>query len=149
MKTIELSKNKFTIVDDEDFEYLNQWKWSYYTSKKYSGYAKRIDLSRGGRICVTMHRLITQAPKGFEVDHINHNTLDNRKENLRIVTHSQNLQNQNRKGIRFYKYTNKWQIRIQGKSYGYYKTEAEARDKYLIKRKEIFGEYAYVDSKLV
>ena len=76
---------------------------------------------------VPLHRFITDAPKGLVVDHINHDTLDNRDENLRIITHRENLQNRkgaqsdSRTGIRgvgWEKGKNKWRarIKINGKS---------------------------------
>jgi hypothetical protein len=101
MKKIHLSINGkhkgkyFAIVDDRDFEWLNQYKWVYSESSsykhnkwhRYQGYAKRTyDLMR-------MHRLIINAPKGMEVDHINRDTLDNRRSNLRLATRLQNRLN--------------------------------------------------------
>jgi hypothetical protein len=84
LKKIQLNKDKFTIVDDEDFEFLNQWKW-YCHSAGYS--------CRKPNKVIYMHRLIINAPKGLEVDHINGDKLDNRKENLRIVDKLDNMLN--------------------------------------------------------
>jgi hypothetical protein len=91
-KEIQLTNEIFTIVDDEDFEYLNQWKW-YLLKSKTNYYAIRT--SRPENKLIQLHRVVIQAKKGEIVDHVNRNKLDNRKSNLRICTISQN--NQNRK----------------------------------------------------
>lgn len=82
MAQIKLTQNKVALVDDEDFEILNQHKWCF-VKNRYA--ASRINYK-----LTYMHRLIMSAPKGMEVDHINNNSLDNRRENLRIVTSHQN-----------------------------------------------------------
>lgn len=96
MQEISLSQGKVTFVDDEDYEFLAQWKWSAHQKGKH-WYAERSKSWRvdGKRYSVTipMHRVITAAPKNLVVDHINHDGLDNRKENLRIVTVRENGQN--------------------------------------------------------
>jgi hypothetical protein len=96
MKIIPLTQGQFAIVDDEDFEKLNQWKWyaAYFKNNKsfYAGHVMRnSDTNKFHR--VMMHRIIMQAQTGQIVDHINHNTLDNRHCNLRIVSHLQNCLN--------------------------------------------------------
>ncbi|MCK9370911.1 HNH endonuclease [Candidatus Dojkabacteria bacterium] len=96
MKQISLGqlsgKGKFVIVDNEDFEYLNQFKWyiKFSGQNEYAIRHKRYDET-------LMHRLIINTPKGMETDHINHNGLDNRRVNLRIVTTSQNQRNLRKK----------------------------------------------------
>jgi hypothetical protein len=97
MKKINISTRKypktFTIVDDENYDYLNQWKWY----KSYYGYAVRMKIIKNKTICIYMHRLISGDPKRNEIDHINGNRLDNRKKNLRTCTPKQN--SRNRKAI--------------------------------------------------
>ena len=94
MKKIKLTKGKFALVDNEDFEYLNQWKWHLCRD-----YAIRRQYFKGDKIyarkvkIIWMHRLIINTPPGMETDHINGNGLDNQKNNLRIVTKSQNQHN--------------------------------------------------------
>ena len=128
MKRISLTRGEFAIVDNEDFEWLNQWRW--YCDAY--GYAIRKPYIRGtGRkhqkgLSIRMHRLINKTPKGLETDHINRNTLDNRKINLRTVSSQQNKFNTNiridntsgYKGVTWDKQTNKWmsQIGIDGKN---------------------------------
>jgi len=118
MKKIKLTQEKFAIVDDVDFEYLNQWKWR----TDNTGYAKRkewLPVEKKYRD-LYMHRLINKTSFGFDTDHINRNKLDNRKSNLRSVTKSRNqmnkgIQNNNTsgfKGIFFEKGKNKWRIRL-------------------------------------
>ena len=90
MKTIALTRGKVTIVDEEDFEELNKYKW-HARIQTYTGAfrAKRY----GNPIEVDMARQIMNCPPGLEVDHINGNLLDNRRCNLRICTHGENMRN--------------------------------------------------------
>ncbi len=89
MKEIQLSQGKIAVVDDEDYEYINQWKWSYLSS----GYAVRSLWSLLGSKTILMHRIIANTPIGMDTDHINGNRLDNRKSNLRVCTHAENTRN--------------------------------------------------------
>ena len=89
MKTIPLTKNKVAIVDDEDYVFLNQWKWHYH--REYA--ARAITVSNGKQTRIYMHDILMPHPSDLEVDHINRNGIDNRKSNLRIVTHKQNADN--------------------------------------------------------
>jgi hypothetical protein len=87
MREIPLTKGKVTIVDDADYEGLTQRRWHLLTPKRGGEYA----MSSNG---TGMHRAITSAPPGMEVDHINGNGLDNRRGNLRVCTKSGNQRNQ-------------------------------------------------------
>ena len=89
MKEIILTNGSVCLVDDEDYGYLSQFRWF----MKSGGYAQHEFNINGKRKKVLMHRLLTDAPKGYEVDHINHDPLDNRRANLRICTPSQNQRN--------------------------------------------------------
>jgi hypothetical protein len=73
-------------ISDSDYELVSQYKWRL----DKDGYAIAHD-GNGGYI--SMHRMITNCPKGMVIDHINHDSQDNTRENLRICTHSQNLGN--------------------------------------------------------
>lgn len=79
-------KDKIMLIDDEDFPTVDAWTW--HINK---GYAERIDWKTQKNISV--HRLVMNAPKGKEVDHINGEKLDNRKVNLRICSPQENRQN--------------------------------------------------------
>ena len=152
MKQIPLTQNKFALVDDEDFKYLNQWKWHYH-----KGYA-----TRAGKMVnykreiekIYMHRLILNTPKGLETDHNNGDKLNNCRSNLRIVTKSQNKMNtgirkdniSGFKGVYFDKYWDKWRSRIKkdGKQIhvGYFKSLPEAVLAYNEAAIKYFGEFA-------
>ena len=146
MKKIKLSQNKFAIVDDENFEYLNQW--NQHAANSLSGYYACKSTKIDKKFVVTrMHRVIMKTPKGMMTDHINGNTLDNRKENLRICTHSENQRNrvQHRRGrlVGYTEYKNKTrsgeviryiaQRRTNGKKIylGYYNTPEEAHQAFM------------------
>ena len=75
----------FTLIDDEDFDTISRFSWA----KTSHGYAK----AKINGADVYLHRLLTSAPKGMDVDHANSNKLDNQRKNLRVCTHSQNLSN--------------------------------------------------------
>lgn len=120
MKEIQLTQEKITIVDDEDFDFLSQWKW-FYTCH---GYAVRQNKIPGkGQRLLFMHRVILNTPNGMESDHINGDKLDNRRCNLRICTKSENMHNtgirktntSGFKGVSFAYGKWKAQIRIDGK----------------------------------
>lgn len=94
MKKILLSGGpSFTLVSDEDFEWLSQINW-FETKRSNTSYAARDHKFDGKYHRIYLHRFIMNAPKGIEVDHINGNGLDNRRSNLRLVSHEENMQNQ-------------------------------------------------------
>ena len=100
MKLLPLSRGQFAKVDDEDFEELNQWKWhARWSETAKSFYAQRTvyDSKTKKKHAVHMHRVIMDTPKGMKTDHIDHDTLNNQKYNLRNCTQSQNMMN--RKGV--------------------------------------------------
>lgn len=146
MKKIKLARGELTLVDDSFYEILSKYKW-YKNSK---GYVKRTLYSDSKPVTVYMARIIMQAKKGQEVDHINQNKLDNRKKNLRICTHEQNVKNQwlrnkkklysEYKGVYWYKTRNLYQVSISINNklttLGYFKNPKEGAliyDKYCIK----------------
>lgn len=89
MKKIVLTKGAYATVDDEDFEWLNKWKWSLSSV----GYAVRVVGGRKHQRMLLMHRVIMKTSSGMFTDHINRNRLDNRRRNLRNVSPSQSLYN--------------------------------------------------------
>lgn len=148
MKTIELTQGKVALVDDENFEKLNQYKWCVFKPGTVF-YAVRNTRGVNPRRLIYMHRIITNAPESMAVDHINGNGLDNCKSNLRVVTRRQNNQNKHIEkssifpGVSWNKRDENWkaQIKINGKSkyLGCFKIESEAHEAYL-KALEKLGE---------
>jgi len=151
IRFIPLTRGKVTIVDAEDYGWLMQYKW--YANKKAGGfYAARIHK----RKMLLMHRLITNAPKGLVVDHIDANPLNNRRSNLRLVTVAQNQYNRRPlkrsskyKGVSWNTQTAKWSARIEkdGRSMhlGLFKAESDAAKTYDKKAKQLFGEFAFLN----
>jgi len=98
VKQIPLTKGKVALVDDADFEHLNQWKWHYNPVCR-TGYARRIATIDGKRTLIYMHHDILGIPAlGMEADHISTDGCDNRRENLRWGTRAQNLMNSRKRG---------------------------------------------------
>lgn len=140
-----LSQGKYAIVDDSDYQFLNQWKWSLS-----SGYAVRIVKAKG----IHMHRLVNKTPDHMETDHVDGDKLNNRKINLRSVTLRQNAWNRPScvgsssrfKGVFWIKRRNKWGAKIvyMGKQIwlGQFKCEVEAAVKYDVAANNYFGEFA-------
>lgn len=101
MKTITLTDGTVTKVSNEDYDFLSRFTWS---NNKYPITTLYYSQDRTGeRECVTMHRLIMGCGlNNMEVDHINRDKMDNIRENLRVVTKSQNRMNSARKHKKFF-----------------------------------------------
>jgi len=138
------------LVDDDDFESLNKYRWHLSTS----GYATGSFILNGKSVNKKMHRLIMNPNEGYFIDHINGNQLDNRKCNLRICSHQENMMNRRihknntsgYKGVTFHRESKKWraQITLDSKriQIGYFDDPNEAHKAYCEKAKELHGEFA-------
>ncbi len=154
MKLIDISTpkypNTFTMVDDEDFEWLSKWKWHL---SRPNGYVVRKQKKNGKECAIFMHKEILKPPHGMLGDHRFGDKLDNRRENLRICTHSTNSMNRKQrctnklaKGVSWHRLDNLFQARVKvnGKriSLGYFHTEAEASAAYNAGAIQYHGEFA-------
>lgn len=155
-RRIPLTMGKFAIVDPDDFDRLNIYKW--HASKNAGIFYARRNLypkRKGKPGSIPMHRQIMKAPAGFVIDHINYNGLDNRKANLRLANHSQNVCHRRKlnkssysryKGIYFNKRIRKWRVQIsvnrKFKQIGYFKDELEAAKAYDAAAQKYHGEFA-------
>lgn len=139
-----------TIVDDKDFEIFNKYRWFLHSN----GYVYRKIKHK----IIWLHREILICPKDKVIDHINHNKLDNRKSNLRVVTKSENQHNRIKqtsrcssryKGVYYHKRDKCWIAQITNNNtfiyIGSYNLEKEAAKAYNEKAKELFGKYALLN----
>lgn len=161
MKQILLSQEKVTLVDDEDYEYLNQWKW--YTLKDSNGltyYAVRNTYDeKGNRYTMRMHRLLLGVTDSkILVDHKDHDGLNNQRSNIRIATASQNTMNTSPYGTSKYLGVSVFNVKRGNKTYQYWRARIKLDDKsiflgqskdetkaailYNIAAKKYFGEFA-------
>jgi hypothetical protein len=162
MKKLKLTQGKYALVDNENYEFLSQWKWAYHKSKAdKTGYAIRsgYDPKTGKRSRIAMHRVLLKAKKGQICDHINGNGVDNRISNLRICNKFESSWNKktfstkrlnaikgvtivkNHRGIPAY-----WIARITYKKkriyLGTFETKELAEKAYINAAKKYHGEYA-------
>jgi len=153
---IPLTQGKFAIVDKCDYAWLNKHKW-YYTQGYALRHSKRIN---GRQKTIYMHRAILER-QGFKdfvhTDHVNGDGLDNRRNNLRPATVSQNQHNQKKsenntsgfKGVSRHKRDQKWQatIQINGKRrhLGYFDDLKKAAKAYNKAAKKYHKEFAYLN----
>lgn len=153
-REILLTQGRVAIVDDEDYSFLNRWKW--YHGKQ--GYATRSTLfSDGRKSTLMMHRLIINTPNDMKTDHIDGDKLNNVRINLRICSHSENLRNRSfqynntsgYKGVSWNKRDSVWQahIRIDNKQFhlGYYPIKEEAAIAYNAAAIVLHGNFAYLN----
>lgn len=117
-------------------------------------YAKGKDVET--KKVILLHRLVTRAPIDKVVDHINHNTLDNRLENLRVVTHAENLQNRRGadrrnmssgyRGVYWNKNLGKWNVQVRTNGVGYHigcYTDLEEANKAAIEARKRLLPYSF------
>lgn len=159
MKRIPLTQNQYALVDDEDYQELSKFNWYAAWNKDTKSFyvvrnIKKFELIQAN--AERMHRNIMDAPCDMVVDHINHDTLDNRRVNLRICTHSQNLMNRGKnrnnssgyKGVYWSKAAGKWyaQIKVNRKSnyLGLFLTKEEAHKAYREASKKFHGEFGSI-----
>lgn len=95
---------EFTVlIDDEDYDKIKDFKWYVGVNKKYRYYVGcGFNFGEKGKRkqkTIQLHRFIIDCPEGMVVDHVNHNTLDNRKSNLRICSQSENCKNNQKSKI--------------------------------------------------
>ncbi len=151
MRKLPLKRGLWALVDDIDYPFLSQWKWSFNGK-----YAYRTD--RGKTIC--MQRVVARR-SGLkvtnQVDHRNQNKLDNRRKNLRPATQSQNQANRGPtaantsgfKGVFWYERYGRWYARIRvNKQHiflGYFKRKNDAARAYNAAAKKYFGEFAFLN----
>lgn len=148
---------KMILIDDEDYDKIKDYKWGIVKDRT-CFYARRVLRSGKKQVTIKMHRLIMGDCNDNIIDHINHDGLDNRKSNLRICTHSENLRNcrkQNRnttslyKGVYFVKHLNKYCARITLNQVcfylGVFNNEKQAAEAYNEAAVKYFGDFALLN----
>lgn len=148
MKKIPLTQGKFAIVDDFNYEWLNQWRWQ--AQKGNETYYARGYID--GKM-IYMHRLILGAKDGQFIDHKDHNGLDNSITNIRFCTVAENQHNKKSnknstskyKGVSWNKQVKKWRATIKNITIGQYKSEKNAAIAYDIAANQLFGKFAYTN----
>lgn len=146
-KQIQLGKCGLVALIDDAFP--NDCHWFFDGRYVY----RRSSTCRGPYKKIYLHREVMQTPKGFDTDHINGNKLDNRRENLRISSRSENNMNQKKtrgvskyKGVCWHKQRSKWkaEIKLNGikKHLGLFTSEEAAAEAYDQAAKELFGNFA-------
>ena len=155
MKEIKLSQGKVAIVDDEDFERLNQYGWYAQKGRRDNWYAAKKDKQVNGRQKVIwMHREILSVPEEFYTDHVDGNGLNNLKSNLRLATNQENMQNKKQphrnnklgiKGVHWNKREEKFVAHIQFNNkrihLGYFNVLGDADSDYRKAEEKYFGEF--------
>lgn len=158
-KWLPLSKDRFALIDEEDFERVSPWLWSVCVRQNpYSPYALRRQMHK----TIYLHRFIMNAPKNRDVDHIDGNGLNCRKSNLRVCTHAQNQYNYTKcakrttskfKGVHIDRDDGRWisRIKFKGKSIniGVFDTQEQAAHEYDKAAVSYFGKYAKLNFPMV
>jgi len=162
MIELPLTKNQVTFIDDEDWKLVFNYTWHAFFHGNTCYARANIYNENGKRVTKYLHQFLLDVQEGQEIDHVNHNGLDNQKENLRICTHEQNMGNYKTegnfggkvrtsvyKGVSWHKKVGKWaaQINTQGtrKHLGYFDNEDDAAKTYNKAADEKYGEFAYLN----
>jgi hypothetical protein len=161
-RRIRMAQPRYAIVDPEDYDRLSKYEWEARRMRNSPFYAARQDLNRSTKKykVIFMHREIIEIADGLFTDHINHNTFDNRKANLRPATQTQNNRNRRKfsgpskskyKGVYWKKHIKKWvaQIGVDKKviHLGCFEKEKDAARAYDQAAKKYHGEFASLNFK--
>jgi len=152
---VTLTKNQIAIIDAEDVDLVSGFNWCSHGKTVFYA-ARGASVGHKKTKILFMHRLIAKTPDGMDTDHINGNTLDNRKENLRHATSSQNKHNQKAratnksgfKGVSWAKKAGKWTAQIcchrKTKNLGYFDCAKDAHQAYCDAARLLHGDFARV-----
>jgi len=155
-RTIPLTKGYVALVDAADFEMLSHWSWSANLSHG-AVYAATKVMSNGLRRELSMHRMVALPDPEQLVDHRNGDSLDNRRDNLRSCTNTQNQRNRRAipggtsrfKGVSWHERGQKWSARIgvdgRWRYLGLFRDERDAALAYNATALAEFGEFARVN----
>jgi hypothetical protein len=165
MKLLPLTKNKFALVDDDDYYWLSQWNW-FAVEIKNTWYARRSRkkgvLRSNEKYEIYLHRIVmrcNELDNTLVIDHLDKNGLNNQKENLRLCTKSENNKHTSSHknsssqylGVSYDKNRNKWTASLMNNGvrilFKRYNTEIEAAQAYDITAKTQFGVYANLNFK--
>ena len=154
MKFIPLTKGRFAMVDDEDFEKVNQFRWRLLKNGR-NEYAQAWIKSNNPKRLVYLHQFIMGFPGGF-IDHKDGDGLNNQKFNLRTCSNSQNNANAKKridntsgfKGVSFHKNRGRWCAKINNTHIGIFDSPIEAAIAYDTTALKVFGEFALTNQKL-
>lgn len=153
MQKIKLTQNKFALVDNEDFERLSKVKWCALKSRGKTYAGRNLKKKKG---FIFMHVEIMKTPKGMDTDHIDGDSLNNQKKNLRICTRSQNLMNRGKtklnksgfKGVSWSKGRDKWiayiHINKKTKNLGRFSSKLKAYEAYCKACQKYHGEFSRI-----
>lgn len=150
MAEIKLTSGDTVLISDCDFDRVSKYKWSY---KKYKNQTYVRRSTAHGKPILLHHFIIGTPDKGKVVDHVNGNGMDNRRENLRFATRSQNAMNakgkagsKSPKGVSYCKTNKRYRARItlEGKTVflGFHDTKKKAVNAYKKAAFHYFGEFA-------
>lgn len=160
MKKIPLTQNQYMLIDDEDFVIISKLKLyaNFHPIRQVFNASTSLKTKTGKWKTVYIHRYLLNAPNNKQVDHINGNTLDNRRKNLRLATASQNQANKmcyNKYGFKGVKFSDKSRsgrkfraiIRPNGKyiSIGYFSSAKKAAIAYNVAAKKYYSEFALLN----
>jgi hypothetical protein len=150
MRTVPLTRGYKAVVDNEDYDVVSPYRWYPVLDDNGRVYA----VTRVNGTVTLMHRLILNAPKGTDVDHVDRDGLNNRRYNIRLATKEQNAHNTAPrlggsspfKGVSLSANGNRWRacIWLNGRQthLGYFDSEEKAAEAYNVAAKENFGEFA-------
>lgn len=157
MKELTTSNGIKFLVDDSDAELISGCTWGAYRRKDGKCYVQRYAWINGRQTTELLHRVLLNPGKGVMIDHVNHDTLDNRRSNLRICNNRQNQWNQKKhrdskskyRGICWHRDYEMWMARISGPNgritIGFFEDEIEAARAYDSFATSLYGEFAHLN----